>query len=100
MPAAKRRRALKHRERGSGRTALTRRNAGLRPHDSRGRGRVVHELRGGANRPPHELTAAIGADETEFRGGAFQAIRALEGANVSFAGIRREIAVAAFAVGS
>jgi hypothetical protein len=75
----------------------TERVARLRPDDSHCRRRILHELRSWTNRTTNKLASAIRAHETELLGGALQAISALEGADVSFARLRQEIAVAAFA---
>jgi hypothetical protein len=78
----------------------TERDAWFRPDDSHRRSGILHELRSRTNWTTDEIATAIGAHETELRGRARQAIGALEGADVSFARLGREIAVAAFAVRS
>lgn len=74
------------------------RSARRRPKDADCGGLILIELRGRANRTPDEFAAAIGTNETELLRCTFQTKSALEGADVSLAGIRRQIPVAAFAV--
>jgi len=61
---------------------------------------MVDEFRSGADGTADEFAAAVGADEVQLGGGAIEAVGALERADVGFARIGREIAIAAFAVGA
>ena len=61
-------------------------------------GWIFLELCSGTNRAPDEFAATIGANETKRFGCALQTEGALECADVSFAGVRRQVPVTAFAI--
>jgi hypothetical protein len=58
------------------------------------------ELGGRTNRAADEFAAAISANEPKLFRGAVKTIGALECADVNLAGIRRQILVTAFAIGT
>ena len=64
------------------------------------RRRISFELRRRADRARYKIAAAVRADAVEDRVGTVGAERALEGANARVGGMRRQIAIATFAVRS
>jgi len=66
-----------------------------------GRGRwVVRELRRRANGTARQLSAAVGTNKSQFGGGAVNAVRALEGADVGVRRTGRKITIATLAIRS
>src|SRR5437764_10534218 len=76
------------------------RAARVRLQSALGRSRMFGELVGGADRAAHQLAAAVWTAALEDRVGAAPAERALVGADHGLGRLRRQIAVAAFAVGT
>lgn len=61
---------------------------------------MVKQLGRRTNRPAHELTAAVRANESQLLIGAVAAVGALEGADVGGLRVRGQVAIATLAVRS
>src|SRR5579871_734101 len=74
--------------------------ATARFNDALRRSRTSCELVGGATRPRYQFTTAVRADSFEDSFGTGATKRALEGANECIGRLRRQVPIAAFAIGS
>jgi hypothetical protein len=73
--------------------------ATARFHDALRRSRMPGELLGGATRPRYQFTTAVRAHSFEDSRGTEATKRALEGANECIGRLRRQVPIAAFAIG-